>query len=120
MLSKLKSNQREGTGMTETRVQRALRNVERAVAELREAMEAKTGEQDDDKRWLRLLTKVEAAGGTVSADTWPGLGAVVGYDPRGLGGFYRGAGASMRMNPNDSRSLTEVGKKCLDQYGRVS
>jgi hypothetical protein len=36
----------------------------------------------------------------------------------GLGGFFRGEGASMRMDGSD-RVLTDRGKQYLDKYGRA-
>ncbi|GIU94138.1 MAG: hypothetical protein KatS3mg012_0595 [Gaiellaceae bacterium] len=65
-----------------------------------------------------MLTMVEDAGGTVTRDEWRELGLKCGYDPRGLGGFYRGTYASMRVNPDGTRSLTAAGVEYLTKYGR--
>jgi hypothetical protein len=101
------------------RTAKALANVETAVAELRAALEAEDDQVANDDRWQRLLTMVEDAGGTVTGDEWRDLGLEVGYkDVRGLGGFYRGTGASMRVNPDGTRSLTAAGADYLNKYGR--
>ena len=74
-----------------------------------------SGSQDD--RWLRLLTLVEEAGGHVSSAEWGRLGTLVGYDPRGLGGFFRGNEPSMAAD-GDERYLTTRGLMHLETYGR--
>src|SRR5262245_17382428 len=102
-----------------TKTARALRNVEKAVAELREALNAEDPEVAAEVRWRRLLTKVEDAGGAVTPNQWRDMGLACGYDARGLGGFYRGSNASMRSNPNGTRSLTTAGKNYLNTYGRA-
>ena len=66
-----------------------------------------------------MLTEVEDAGGAVAGDQWREIGVKYGYDPRGLGGFYTGTNASMRRNPDGTRSLTGAGKHYLDEFGRV-
>jgi hypothetical protein len=68
-------------------------------------------------RWLRVLTRVEELGGRVTPDEWRDIGAEFGYDPRGLGGFFRGANASMRIDGED-RVLTDQGARVLDEFGR--
>jgi hypothetical protein len=52
----------------------------------------------DDERWQRLLTLIEDAGGHVSPADWRRLGVLCNYDPRGLGGFYRGDQPSMEVD----------------------
>src|SRR5262245_23620618 len=98
---------------------RALRNAEKALAELRQALEEENVQVADERRWRRLLTMVEDAGGKVTPDQWKDLGLKCGYDARGLGGFYRGAKASMKVNRDGSRSMTKAGKDYLDTYGRA-
>jgi len=103
-----------------TRKERALRNVERAVQELRAAIEAEAEEDWSMNRWRRLLTKVESAGGSVDVEEWKRLGRESGYtNPRGLGGFYRGANGSMRRE-GDRRVLTDAGRRFLDEYGQLA
>lgn len=98
---------------------RALRNLEKAMGELRDALRAENAEVAADERWRRLLTMVEDAGGTVTSDEWRDLGRKCGYDPRGLGGYYRGTKASMRVNADGTRSLTPAGTAYLDRYDRL-
>ncbi len=89
------------------------------MVDLRTALAATNGELVTSERWRRLLTAVEDAGGTVSRDEWRTMGITCGYDARGLGGFYRGRNASMRVNSDGTRSLTAAGKAYLDEHGRV-
>jgi hypothetical protein len=98
---------------------RALRSLEKSVAELRAALEAEDSQVADERRWRRMLTMVEEAGGTVTGVQWRELGVKCGYDARGLGGFYRGTNASMKRNANNTRSLTASGKNYLNKYGRA-
>ena len=100
-------------------VEKALQDAEGALQRLRIALEAEGDESDDVVRWRRMLSLVESHGGRVSVSEWLDFGRQCGYDTRGLGGFFRGAGASMRSE-GDERVLTEMGTKYLDQFGRVS
>lgn len=64
--------------------------------------------------WFRragaVLNEVDQAGGKVDKETWRGIGLGLGYDPRGLAGFYTGNDPSMRRDPHsDERRLTERG-----------
>jgi hypothetical protein len=99
-----------------SRLERKLRAVEHAVFQLRQEFEALSSGSADD-RWLRLLTLVEEAGGRVPSAEWGRLGELVGYDPRGLGGFFRGNEPSMAAD-GDDRILTPRGIAHLDEYGR--
>lgn len=99
---------------------RAFGKLERALTELREALEAEDEPFAGDARWRRMLTLVEERGGRVSRSEWSALGKQVGYDPRGLGGFYVGANASMRRNKaTDERVMTAAGRRYLNKYGRL-
>ena len=98
----------------------AFGKVERAVVELRKTLEADDKAFSADARWRRMLTLVEERGGKVSGSEWATLGKQCGYDPRGLGGFYVGANASMkRTKSTDERVLTTAGRRYLEKYGRL-
>jgi hypothetical protein len=99
-----------------SRIERRLRAVEHALFQLRQEFESMSSGSPDD-RWLRLLTLVEEAGGRVPSAEWGRLGTLVGYDPRGLGGFFRGNEPSMAAD-GDDRVLTTHGIAHLDAYGR--
>lgn len=65
--------------------------------------------------WFRragaVLNDVDQAGGIVDGKTWRQIGVSLGYDPRGLAGFYTGNDPSMRRDPDsDERVLTERGR----------
>jgi hypothetical protein len=76
-------------------------------------------EPDRDLRWRKLLTMVEAAGGTVTGEDWRDMGRACKYHPSGLGGFYVGGNPTMVRNADDSRTLTKQGVAVLDQHGRA-
>jgi hypothetical protein len=64
--------------------------------------------------WFRragaVLNEVDRAGGAVDKERWREIGLGLGYDPRGLAGFYTGNDPSMRRDPDsDERRLTERG-----------
>jgi hypothetical protein len=102
---------------TVSRLEQRIRAVEHSVGQLRQEFEAQTRGESLDDRWLRLLTAVEEAGGDVSAAEWANLGLLCGYDPRGLGGFFRGNEPSMRAD-GDRRIITSRGIAYLDEFRR--
>jgi hypothetical protein len=101
--------------MTE-RQAKAARGLYRAQQEFTAAF---AEDANGTTRWLRMLTRIEDAGGKVSGQQWREIGRDCGYDTRGLGGFYVGAHASMRREADNSRVLTAAGTALLDQHGRV-
>jgi hypothetical protein len=68
------------------------------------------GEEDAYRRWWSLLADVEARGGRMTADGFRALARRHGYDPRGVGGFFSGANATMRRE-DDVVELTAVGRR---------
>lgn len=68
-------------------------------------------------RIWRLLHAVRQAGGDLSAEEWARLGTAHGYDPRGLGGFFRGGEPMMEMQ-EDRRVLTEHGVRFIERWER--
>lgn len=116
------------------RVVVAARAYMEALRELEEALEEEAGGSIENgnpvsnpvsnpdsitERWLRILTMVKDAGGTVTGKEWRDMLRACGYDTRGGGGFYVGAGASMRRDADNSRVLTDAGKAYLAQHGEV-
>jgi hypothetical protein len=71
----------------------------------------------DYARIWRLLHAVRQAGGDLSADEWARLGAAHDYDPRGLGGFFRGGEPVMTMQ-GERRVLTEQGQRFIERWER--
>ena len=67
------------------------------------------------RRWWTVLKAVQAAGGDLHVNEWRRLGIAHGYDPRGLGGFFNGAGATMRSQ-GDRRILTKQGERYIRQW----
>jgi hypothetical protein len=68
-------------------------------------------------RIWRLLHAVRQAGGDLSAEEWARLGIAHDYDPRGLGGFFRGAEPMMAMQ-GERRVLTEHGLRFIERWER--
>jgi hypothetical protein len=66
------------------------------------------------KMW-RLLKAIEGSGGDVSTDEWSRLGVDHGYDPRGLGGFFRGT-EPMMGSQGARRVLTENGRRFIARW----
>jgi hypothetical protein len=71
----------------------------------------------DYTRIWRLLHAVRQAGGDLSAEEWAGLGAAQHYDPRGLGGFFRGREPVMAAE-GERRVLTEHGRRFIERWER--
>jgi hypothetical protein len=71
----------------------------------------------DYARIWRLLHAVRQAGGDLGADEWARLGASHGYDPRGLGGFFRGHEPVMAAQ-GERRVLTEQGQRFVARWER--
>jgi hypothetical protein len=74
--------------------------------------------------WFRragaVLNDVDQAGGVVNKEAWREIGLRLGYDPRGLAGFYTGSDPSMRRDPDtDERLLTERGRLEAENWRRL-
>jgi hypothetical protein len=71
----------------------------------------------DYARIWRLLHSVRQAGGDLNTEEWVRLGTAHGYDPRGLGGFFRGGEPTMEMQ-GERRVLTEHGLRFIERWER--
>jgi hypothetical protein len=69
----------------------------------------------DYARMWRLLNAVEQADGDLGADEWSRLGLAHDYDPRGLGGYFRGA-EPMMATQGARRVLTDHGRKFIQRW----
>lgn len=69
---------------------------------------------DQARRW-RMLNAVALRGGQVGASEWGRLGQANGYDPRGLGGFFRGADPAMEHRGH-RRVLTATGRRYVERW----
>jgi hypothetical protein len=70
------------------------------------------------KQW-RLLNAVVEAGGDLGSKEWSRLGAQHGYDPRGLGGFFRGHEQLMKPDMAEQgarRVITVYGRRFVEQH----
>jgi len=74
---------------------------------------------DADWQWRRLLRYLshfyDAPNGRLHEDIARTLATQDGYDPRGVAGFYRGAGASLRRE-GDLRILTDAGRQLYEEH----
>jgi hypothetical protein len=66
------------------------------------------------KQWA-LLKAVQDAGGDLSSAQWGRLGKQHGYDPRGLGGFFRGSEQLMEAS-DDRRILSDYGRRFIERW----
>jgi hypothetical protein len=73
--------------------------------------------REDTARIWRVLHAVRQEGGNLSAEEWTRLGAAHGYDPRGLGGFFRGGEPAMAVQ-GERRVLTEQGLRFIERWER--
>jgi hypothetical protein len=96
---------------------RRLKKLRDELTALIDSAEGSNGEHPETTwhRWFRragaVLNDVDQAGGVVDKETWREIGLRLGYDPRGLAGFYTGNDPSMRRDPDsDERRLTERGR----------
>lgn len=71
---------------------------------------------DTEKQWS-LLKAVRDRGGDLGSEEWGALGASHGYDPRGLGGFFRGA-EQLMASQGERRVLTEYGQRFIERWER--
>jgi len=71
----------------------------------------------DYARIWRLLHAVRQAGGDLNAEEWSRLGIAHDYDPRGLGGFFRGGEPVMTVQ-GERRVLTEHGLRFIERWER--
>jgi hypothetical protein len=69
----------------------------------------------DYARMWRLLNAVKQAGGDLGAEEWSRLGLAQEYDPRGLGGYFRGA-EPMMAKQGGRRVLTDHGRKFIQRW----
>jgi len=111
----------ENVALAAKNYMQALKELEAALADDAGSNKSNTisNADSDTERWLRALTMVKDAGGAVSGKQWRSILVACGYDPRGGGGFYTGANASMRREADDSRVLTDAGKAYLAQFGEI-
>jgi hypothetical protein len=96
---------------------RRLKKLRDELTSLIDGVEKTNGTQQESHWhvWFRragaVLNDVDQAGGAVDKETWRQIGLRLGYDPRGLAGFYTGSDPSMHRDPDsDQRILTERGR----------
>lgn len=70
----------------------------------------------DLRRQWGLLKAVADAGGDLGSNEWARLGAEHGYDPRGLGGYFRGHEQLMVADQGERRVLTHSGRRFIERY----
>jgi hypothetical protein len=68
------------------------------------------------RRSWGFLKALDDAGGEFSTHELSQLARHCGYDPRGLGGFYNGENASLRITEADKRVLTDAGRRYVARW----
>lgn len=98
-------------------VRSAVGRIERGLVELEASDRAATRSSRKPERYLQVLVDVYERGGRhgVSAEAWSAIGDRLGYDRRGLGGFFTGARAPLR-HTQDRVALTVYGERLVDEY----
>ncbi len=78
-----------------------------------------TAERERPERYFRVLVSVYERGGRhgLAGDELGAIGAEQGYDRRGLGGFFAGTRAPLRLLEGRVR-LTPEGLRLVDRYLR--
>jgi hypothetical protein len=104
-----------------SRLNRAQKEISAVLIELGASPEAAAPgvprwKADTEKQWS-LLKAVRERGGDLGSDEWGALGASHGYDPRGLGGFFRGA-EQLMASQGERRVLTEHGRRFIERWER--
>lgn len=67
-------------------------------------------------RPLKLWSKIKEVGETVTTDQLHVIARSLGYDPRGLGGFFSGPDSSLVKLGNQRIGLREWASKEVDKY----
>lgn len=95
----------------------AVSRIERGLGELEAGEGGSSRTARKPERYLRALVEVYERGGRhgVSAQEWSAIGSRLGYDRRGLGGFFTGGRAPLR-HAHDRVALTVYGERLVDEY----
>jgi hypothetical protein len=97
----------------------SLARIEETVDSLpgRERRRGRPGERSRPERYYRVLVGVYERGGRhgITAEELGAVGGEHGYDRRGLGGFFAGAQAPLRLAEGHAR-LTPEGLRLVDRY----
>ena len=101
-----------------------LRQIRRSLSDVISQMEAEQRETPSlitravrlgDARSMAILTAIEGAGGTVSSVEFEKILAKYGRSLRGAGGFFGGAGASVRRE-DGKLTITGAGAATLEKW----
>jgi hypothetical protein len=71
--------------------------------------------RDTARQWGLLNAVAELNSGDLGSEQWSRLGRQHGYDPRGLGGFFRGSQPLMATQ-GERRVLTSHGRRFIDRW----
>lgn len=103
------------------RILRRIEQVQRDLDSIRADVSSLLGESvfappDHLVRPLKLWYKIKDVGETVTVDQLHVIARSLGYDPRGLGGFFSGPDSSLVKLGNDRIGLREWASKEVDKY----
>ena len=102
----------------DAKLERLIARVESDLAELRAYAESLNGQKAATKPWFyrpgRLLWEIRERGGEVTTEQFYAMGDALGYDRRGLGGFFSGNNPTLEMvvggSNSGNRRLTRLGE----------
>lgn len=100
------------------------RKLSRTLSKLRavetEIQELIGSDEDEGLEWwdrrCHVLVEVYNRGGVIPADDWYRIGADLGYDRRGLGGFFTGNEPTMVAIAGNRHALSPSGRREAEEY----
>ena len=107
----------------ELRIRRQIRSILEKVRAIETELEGLTGSTGEQLEWwdrrCRVLVEVLSRGGIVTAPEWSDIGRELGYDRRGLGGFFTGGNPTMTPIAGGRHALTETGRRDAEEHLEV-
>lgn len=104
----------------ELRMRRQVRTLLEKVRAIETELEQMVGSPGEELEWwdrrCRVLVEVLNRGGIVTSTEWSDIGRELGYDRRGLGGFFTGGNPTMTPIAGGRHALTEVGRRDAEEY----
>lgn len=96
---------------TINKIRNALTQLVRVEQRMRGALRDLEHPDVQDTARNRVLAAILQAGGSVTTDELRRIAREIGYDTRGLGGFFHGERRSLERTPDGLNRLTSFGKR---------
>lgn len=105
----------------DSEIEKCLEGVEKALSKLRKALETEDTSLVNTNSWFyrmgRMLWEIASRGAEVTTEDFYAIGEELGYDHRGLGGFFTGTFSSLEMvSGTRNRRLTAEGKAQAERW----